>query len=82
MTYSRWTAGDIALVYPDGSPSWRFLELRNSIVAAEKFRILREQGGRAAELDALAAKFDLKALLEGTDYPALKRMVEETVNRP
>ena len=82
MTYSRWTAGDIALVYPDGSPSWRFLELRNGIVAAEKFRILREQGGRAAELDALAAKFDLKALLEGTDYPALKRMVEETVNRP
>lgn len=81
MTYSRWTAGDIALVYPDGSPSWRFLELRNGIVAAEKFRILREQGGRDAELDALAAKFDLGTLLRGTDYPALQRAVDSVVNR-
>ena len=81
-SYGNWRAGDTFLCYPKGEPSWRFLELRNGIVAAEKFRILREQGGRAAELDALAAKFDLKALLEGTDYPALKRMVEETVNRP
>ena len=81
MTYSRWTAGDIALVYPDGSPSWRFLELKNGIVAAEKFRILREQGGRDAELDALAAKFDLKKLLEGTDYEGLRRAVQDVVNR-
>ncbi len=81
MTYSRWTAGDIALVYPDGSPSWRFLELKNGIVAAEKFRILREQGGRDAELDALAAKFDLKKLLEGTDYEGLRRAVQDAVNR-
>ena len=81
MTYSRWTAGDIALVYPDGSPSWRFLELRNGIVAAEKFRILREHGGRDAELDALAAKFDLRKLLDGTDYEGLRRAVLEIVNR-
>ena len=81
MTYSRWTAGDVALVYPDGSPSWRFLELRNGIVAAEKFRILREAGGRDAELDALAAKFDLKKLLDGTDYEALRRAVLDVVNR-
>ena len=81
MTYSRWTAGDIALVYPDGSPSWRFLELKNGIVAAEKFRILREEGGRDAELDALAAKFDLKKLLEGTDYEGLRRAVQDVVNR-
>ena len=81
MTYSRWTAGDIALAYPDGSPSWRFLELKNGIVAAEKFRILREQGGRDAELDALAAKFDLKKLLDGTDYEKLCRAVEDVVNR-
>ena len=81
MTYSRWTAGDIALVYPDGSPSWRFLELKNGIVAAEKFRILREQGGRDAELDALAAKFDLKKLLEGTDYEGLRCAVQDAVNR-
>ena len=81
MTYSRWTAGDIALVYPDGSPSWRFLDLRNGIVAAEKFRILREQGGRDADLDSLAAKFDHQKLLAGTDYPALKRAVQNVVNR-
>jgi hypothetical protein len=80
MTYFRWTAGDVALVYPDGSPSWRFLELRNGIVAAEKFRILREMGGRDAQLDALAAKFDLKKLLDGTDYMALRGAVQETVN--
>ena len=81
MTYSRWTAGDIALVYPDGSPSWRFLELKNGIVAAEKFRILREQGGCNAELDALAAKFDLKKLLKGADYEGLRRAVQDVVNR-
>ena len=80
MTYFRWTAGDVALVYPDGSPSWRFLELRNGIVAAEKFRILREMGGRDAQLDALAAKFDLGKLLDGTDYMALRGAVQETVN--
>ena len=80
MTYFRWTAGDVALVYPNGSPSWRFLELRNGIVAAEKFRILREMGGRDAQLDALAAKFDLRKLLDGTDYMALRGAVQETVN--
>ena len=80
MTYFRWTAGDVALVYPDGSPSWRFLELRNGIVAAEKLRILREMGGRDAQLDALAAKFDLGKLLDGTDYMALRGAVQETVN--
>ena len=80
MTYFRWTAGDVALVYPDGSPSWRFLELRNGIVAAEKFRILREMGGRDAQLDALAAKFNLGKLLDGTDYMALRGAVQETVN--
>jgi hypothetical protein len=81
MTYSRWTAGDVALVYPDGSPSWRFLELKNGIVAAEKFRILREQGGRDVELDALAARFDVKKLLGGTDYEKLCRAVQDVVNR-
>jgi len=81
MTYTRWSAGDVALVYPDGSPSWRFLELKNGIVAAEKFRILRETGGRDAELDALAAKFDLKALLSGTDYAGLKKAALDVLNK-
>ena len=81
MTYTRWSAGDVALVYPDGSPSWRFLELKNGIVAAEKFRILRESGGRDGELNALAAKFDLKALLSGTDYSGLKKAALEVLNK-
>ena len=81
MTYSRWTAGDVALVYPDGSPSWRFLDLRNGIVAAEKFRILRESGERNGELDALAAKFDPKALLSDADYAGLKKAALDVLNK-
>ena len=81
MTYPRWTAGDVALVYGDGSASWRFLELRNGIVAAEKFRILREQGGRDADLDALASKFDARQLMKGADYEALQRAVSDIVNK-
>ena len=81
MTYPRWTAGDVALVYGDGSPSWRFLDLRNGIVAAEKFRILREEGGHDAELNALAAKFDIKSLLNGTDYEKLRKDVNALVNK-
>ena len=81
MTYPRWTAGDVALIYGDGSPSWRFLELRNGIVAAEKFRILREAGGRDADLDALAAKFDAQQLMKGANYEALQKAVMDVVNK-
>jgi len=81
MTYNRWSSGDVALVYADGSPSWRFLELKNGIQQAEKFRILSEAGVRAADLKALAAKFVLKDLLDGMDYTALRRSVLETLNR-
>ncbi len=81
MTYMRWTAGDVALVYPDGSPSWRFLELKNGIQAAEKFRILKEAGGRDAELAALAARFDVKKLLDGVNYVGLRKKVLDTVNK-
>lgn len=81
MTYNSWKAGDVALVYPDGSPSWRFLELKNGIQQAEKFRLLAESGERAAELKALAAKFALKPLLDGTDYLALREDVLKALNR-
>ena len=81
MTFMRWTAGDVALVYPDGSPSWRFLDLKNGIQAAEKFRILKEAGGREQELAALAAKFKIEALLDGTNYQALRKAVDLTLNR-
>ena len=81
MTYTRWGAGDIALVYPDGSPSWRFLDLKNGIQQAEKFNILKAQGVATDELKALAAKFELKTLLKGTDYPGLRKAVIKALNK-
>ena len=77
-----WTAGDAFLVYPDGSPSWRFLELRNGIVAAEKVRILKEQGLFADDLAALAAKFKPVEASQGKcDFPAMRREVLSIVNK-
>ena len=77
-----WKAGDTYLVYPDGSPSLRFLELRNGIVAAEKIRILKEQGLFADEIGALAAQFDRKAALAGkADFQKLRNKTLELVNR-
>ena len=52
--------GNFFLCYPDGAPSWRFLKLRQGIVAAEKARILRSEGLFTKELDALKAVFDYK----------------------
>lgn len=81
-SYGNWKAGDTFLVYPDGSPSLRFLELRRGIVAAEKIRLLRAAGLYTAELDALAKKFDLKAAVEGkAPYDALRKDVLAIVNR-
>lgn len=77
-----WKAGDTYLVYPDGSPSLRFLELRNGIVAAEKIRILKEQGLFAKEIAALAKRFDRKAAIDGkTDFQGLKRAVMRLVDK-
>lgn len=77
-----WKAGDTYLVYPDGSPSLRFLELRNGIVAAEKIRILKERGHFADELAELAARFDRKAALANkTDFFTLRNKTQELVNR-
>ncbi len=81
MSYNRWSSGDVAFVYPDGSPSWRFLELKNGIQQAEKFRLLSEAGGRTKELEALSGRFVLKELLEGTDYVALREDVLDILNR-
>ena len=39
-SFGNWRAGDTFLCYPNGEPSWRFLQLRNGIIAAEKTRIL------------------------------------------
>ena len=80
-TYWNWLAGDTYLVYPDGAPSWRFLELRNGIVAAEKARILREQGVNVAELDKAAKLFDrVKAMANTANFVEVRRQMLEAVN--
>lgn len=75
--YGWWPSGDTFLVYPDGSPSMRFLELLNGIQQAEKFNILKAQGVRTDELKALAAKYDLKAALNKKPGD-FKELVKET----
>ena len=80
--YGGWAAGDTYLIYPDGSPSIRFLELERGIVAAEKFRILKEQGKRKAELDALAKRFDPGRAMsrDGEDFERLEADTLAVVN--
>ena len=81
-SYWAWRAGDTFLVYPDGSPSWRFLELRNGIAAAEKIRIFKEQGLFAGELAKLAARYDSKtAVANKCDFPAIRKATLDLVNR-
>jgi hypothetical protein len=78
-----WRAGDTFLIYPNGAPTLRFLELRNGIVAAEKIRLLREKGLFTAELDALAKKFDRRqAMKNASNFFALRKETQQLVNRP
>ena len=80
-SFGNWRAGDTFFVYPDGDPSVRFLELRNGIQAAEKFRILRESGEDPAPLNALAAKYDYwQARKEAADLAPLKAETLSVVN--
>ena len=65
-SFDSWSPGDCVLVYPDGCPSIRFIELRNGIVAAEKLRLLKEMG-RISDEDqkTLEALFDPQKALQG-----------------
>ena len=81
-TYWNWRAGDTFLCYPGGEPSWRFLELRNGIITAEKVRILKESGLFAKELAALAKKYDAKTANENKyDFPAIRKATLALVNK-
>ena len=82
-TYWNWRAGDTFLCYPGGEPSWRFLELRNGIIAAEKVRIMREGGALdAAGFAKIAEKYDVKAANEGScDFVAIRKATLEFVNK-
>ncbi len=82
-SYGNWRAGDTFLCYPKGEPSWRFLELRNGIVAAEKARILKEQGALSADdLAQVAALYDVKRANENAcDFRKIRAKTLELVNR-
>lgn len=81
-SYGNWKSGDTFLVYPDGSPSWRFLELRNGIVAAEKIRILREAGAlEEKEFEKMSGLFNAKRATGGSlDFLSARKDVMKLVN--
>ena len=82
MSYDSWLAGDTALVYPDGSPSWRFIELRRGIIAGEKFRILSAKNGLNVEKAAtIRSRFDaLKAMTGRTNFFQVEERTESDLN--
>ncbi len=81
-TYWNWRAGDTFLCYPKGEPSWRFLELRNGIIAAEKVRLLKEQGLFADEFAKVAALYDVKqANGNACNFRNIRQKTLELVNR-
>ena len=80
-SFGNWRAGDTFLVYTDGGPSVRLLELRNGIQAAEKFRILKESGWNPAALEALAKQYDYnKAKQTEAKFDALKLETQAVLN--
>ena len=81
-SYWNWRAGDTFLCYPGGEPSWRFLELRNGIVAAEKVRLLKEAGLFKDELAKVAAKYRVKEAVDGkSNFPAIRQATLDAVNK-
>ena len=82
-TFGSWKSGDTFLVYPGGEPSWRFLELRNGIVAAEKIRILREAGVLGEkEVEKVFGLFNVKQATGGkVDFPSARKDVMKLVNK-
>ena len=82
-SYGWWKGGDTYLVYPNGAPSWRFLMLRNGIVAAEKARILAETGLQKKDLAEIARQYDfVEACKPGYGFDWLMGKTIEIVNRP
>ncbi len=80
-TYGDWRAGDTFLCYPGGEPSWRFLELRNGIIAAEKVRLLKAQGLDEKAFTAIAALYDVKKANDNAcNFPAIREKTLGLVN--
>ena len=67
-TYYNWPSSDTYFIYPDASPSIRYLLILNGVQNGEKWRILYdEQKERRAELDALAERYDIRQALGKKD---------------
>ena len=81
-TYWAWTAGDTFLCYPDGEPSWRFMELRNGIAAAEKLRPLKEPGLFKEELAKVAALYKQdEATANKSNFAKIRQATLDVVNK-
>ena len=81
-TYWNWLPGDTFLCYPGGEPSWRFLELRNGIVAAEKMRLLRESGLLKDELAKIAALYKQAEAVTGeSNFVKIRQETLSVVNK-
>ena len=81
-SYGDWTAGDTFLCYPDGEPSWRFLELRNGIIAAEKIWLLKDAGLLSDEIAKVMALYKVSDAVAGTcDFLAIRALTLKAVNR-
>lgn len=83
----QWRPGDTFFVYPGGELSARMIALRAGVVAAEKMRILREEGNAAEDIEAaikrVAAAYGYIAAVRGEiDFAAFRREVESLVNNP
>ena len=81
-SYWNWRAGDTFLCYPGGEPSWRFLELRSGIIAAEKIRLLREAGLFGEEIVKVAALYKAsEAIANESNFVKIRQRTLDVVNR-
>ncbi|MBO7721598.1 MAG: DUF4091 domain-containing protein [Kiritimatiellae bacterium] len=81
-TYAWWPSGDTFLCYPGGEPSWRFLELRNGIAAAEKVRLMKEAGLLGDEFAKVAAMYRKdEAIANKSNFIDIREFTLRLVNR-
>lgn len=78
--YYAWPASDTYFIYPDASPSIRYLLILNGVQNGEKWRILYDDLKiMRAELDALADKYDIGKALKKKDGD-FREVIEETLS--
>lgn len=79
LSYYGWPASDAFFIYPDASPSIRYLEILNGVQNGEKWRILYDElKVKREELDELAEKYDVQKALNKNDGD-FHEVVEETL---